>query len=94
MQCRSGCGACCTAPSISSPIPGMPNGKAAGEPCIQLLEDFRCAIFAESSRPTVCSTFQAEQDICGDSRKEAISILSIMENETTPNSSSLTRKHQ
>ncbi|MCC6439509.1 MAG: YkgJ family cysteine cluster protein, partial [Rhodanobacteraceae bacterium] len=26
MSCRSGCGACCIAPSISSPIPGMPNG--------------------------------------------------------------------
>ncbi|ENR9132482.1 TPA: YkgJ family cysteine cluster protein, partial [Shigella flexneri] len=24
MECRPGCGACCTAPSISSPIPGMP----------------------------------------------------------------------
>ncbi|EOS9504771.1 YkgJ family cysteine cluster protein, partial [Shigella flexneri] len=23
MECRPGCGACCTAPSISSPIPGM-----------------------------------------------------------------------
>ncbi|MLT17277.1 YkgJ family cysteine cluster protein, partial [Salmonella enterica subsp. enterica] len=22
MDCRSGCGACCIAPSISSPIPG------------------------------------------------------------------------
>ncbi|HNV09555.1 MAG TPA: YkgJ family cysteine cluster protein, partial [Dokdonella sp.] len=29
MSCRSGCGACCIAPSISSPIPGMPNGKPA-----------------------------------------------------------------
>ena len=28
--CRPGCGACCTAPSISSPIPGMPEGKPAG----------------------------------------------------------------
>ncbi|WP_429347626.1 hypothetical protein [Paraburkholderia sp. Clong3] len=25
--CRPDCGACCIAPSISSPIPGMPNGK-------------------------------------------------------------------
>ncbi|HBO0679766.1 TPA: YkgJ family cysteine cluster protein, partial [Pseudomonas aeruginosa] len=23
MQCRAGCGACCIAPSISSPLPGM-----------------------------------------------------------------------
>ncbi|MES1987412.1 MAG: YkgJ family cysteine cluster protein, partial [Pseudomonadota bacterium] len=26
MECRPDCGACCTAPSINSPIPGMPNG--------------------------------------------------------------------
>jgi hypothetical protein len=25
--CRPGCGACCIAPSITSPIPGMPDGK-------------------------------------------------------------------
>ncbi|MGL4778393.1 MAG: YkgJ family cysteine cluster protein, partial [Aeromonas veronii] len=24
MECRSGCAACCIAPSISSAIPGMP----------------------------------------------------------------------
>ncbi|MGR5456700.1 YkgJ family cysteine cluster protein, partial [Vibrio alfacsensis] len=30
MDCRLGCGACCIAPSISSPIPGMPNGKPSG----------------------------------------------------------------
>lgn len=28
MDCRSGCGACCIAPSISSPIPGMPEWQA------------------------------------------------------------------
>ena len=30
MNRRPGCGACCIAPSISSPIPGMPHGKAVG----------------------------------------------------------------
>ena len=40
IACRTGCGACCIAPSISSPIPGMPDGKPAGVPCVQLwLED-------------------------------------------------------
>ncbi|MCF5019628.1 YkgJ family cysteine cluster protein, partial [Pseudomonas lactis] len=29
MKCREGCGACCIAPSISSPLPGMPQGKPA-----------------------------------------------------------------
>ena len=36
MQCRAGCGACCIAISISSPIPGMPLGKPAGVRCVQL----------------------------------------------------------
>ena len=40
---RSGCGACCIAPSISSLIPGMPQGKPAGVHCVQLTDDNRCA---------------------------------------------------
>ncbi|HVK38365.1 MAG TPA: YkgJ family cysteine cluster protein, partial [Candidatus Kapabacteria bacterium] len=36
MTCRDGCGACCIAPSITSPIPGMPDGKPAGVRCVQL----------------------------------------------------------
>ena len=42
MDCRAGCGACCIAPSISSPIPGMPEGKPAGVRCVQLDEEDRC----------------------------------------------------
>ncbi len=30
---------------ISSPIPGMPNGKPAGVPCVQLDEQLRCKNF-------------------------------------------------
>ncbi|MCV2402910.1 YkgJ family cysteine cluster protein [Marinomonas sp. C2222] len=82
MLCRSHCGACCTAPSISSPIPGMPNGKAAGEPCIKLLQDMSCAIFGSPSRPKVCADFMAETAICGDTREDAIMILDILENDT------------
>jgi Fe-S-cluster containining protein len=47
MECRTGCGACCIAPSISSPIPGMPHGKPAGVRCVQLTNDDRCAIFGK-----------------------------------------------
>jgi Fe-S-cluster containining protein len=39
MECREHCGACCIAPSISSPIPGMPRGKPGGVRCIHLSED-------------------------------------------------------
>lgn len=79
MECRIGCGACCIAPSISSPIPGMPDGKPAGVRCIHLTEDNRCSIFGSPDRPAVCSQFKAEPCVCGNSREEALKILSDME---------------
>ncbi|MEE4465596.1 YkgJ family cysteine cluster protein, partial [Azotobacter chroococcum] len=55
MKCRVGCGACCIAPSISSPLPGMPLGKPAGERCLHLSVDNLCALFDKPERPAVCS---------------------------------------
>jgi uncharacterized protein len=63
--CRPGCGACCIAPSISSPIPGMPNGKPANVRCVQLSEDDRCMIFGDPRRPSVCSSLRASVEMCG-----------------------------
>ncbi|HEX2642113.1 MAG TPA: YkgJ family cysteine cluster protein, partial [Thermoanaerobaculia bacterium] len=51
MDCRAGCGACCIALSISSPIPGMPDGKPAGVRCVQLTADNLCLIFGLPERP-------------------------------------------
>ena len=65
MSCRPGCAACCIAPSISSAIPGMPNGKPAGVPCIQLDEQLRCKIFGQPSRPAVCGQLSASLEMCG-----------------------------
>jgi len=75
MDCRENCGACCIVVSISSPIPGMPDGKPAGVRCIHLLEDYRCALYGNPSRPKVCSYFQAEEEFCGTNREEAMKIL-------------------
>jgi Fe-S-cluster containining protein len=75
MECRENCGACCIAISISSPIPGMPDGKPAGVMCIHLLEDYKCALFGDPSRPNVCSDYQAEELFCGTTREEAMDIL-------------------
>ena len=80
MECRSGCGACCIYPSISSPIPGMPNGKPAGVHCIQLADDLSCKIFNSPNRPKVCGGFKPEKIICGNSAEEAYSILASLEN--------------
>jgi Fe-S-cluster containining protein len=75
MDCRSDCGACCIAVSISSPIPGMPGGKPAGVRCLHLLDDYRCALYYSPERPVVCGDFKAEPDFCGKSREEALQIL-------------------
>lgn len=72
MDCRLGCGACCIAPSISSPIPGMPKGKPAGVRCVQLDEKNLCKLFGLEQRPTVCSAFQAELLFCGTDNQQAM----------------------
>lgn len=79
MECRTNCGACCIIISISSSIPGMPQGKPAGVRCIHLTNDMRCSIFGKPERPEVCGKFQAEELICGKSRDEAIEIIAKLE---------------
>ncbi|MGM0630822.1 MAG: YkgJ family cysteine cluster protein [Pseudomonadota bacterium] len=82
MKCRIGCGACCIAPSISSPIPGMPNGKPAGVRCVQLDDDNLCRLFGKPERPAVCGEFSADKEICGESREQAIILLTLLEEDT------------
>ncbi|AZL69759.1 MULTISPECIES: YkgJ family cysteine cluster protein [Pseudomonas] len=82
MKCREGCGACCIAPSISSAIPGMPQGKPAGERCLHLSIDNLCALFGKPERPKVCGGFKAEVDVCGNDRDEAIRIIGWLEQMT------------
>ncbi|HOB85563.1 MAG TPA: YkgJ family cysteine cluster protein [Bacteroidales bacterium] len=79
MDCRSGCGACCIEISISSPIPGMTDGKPAGVRCIHLTGDFKCALWGNPYRPKVCSDYKAEVQFCGNSREEAVWILRLLE---------------
>ncbi|HEU4601911.1 MAG TPA: YkgJ family cysteine cluster protein [Steroidobacteraceae bacterium] len=85
MNCREHCGACCIAPSITSAIPGMPNGKPAGVPCVQLDEQMRCRLFGRPERPAVCSSLQPHQDMCGGTREEALLRLDWLEAHTAPN---------
>jgi len=82
MECRKKCGACCIAPSISSPIPGMPEGKPANVRCIQLNENFECKIFNQQDRPQVCADFLPNEDICGSNQSEALKTLGFLEVET------------
>jgi len=82
--CRPGCGACCIAPSISSPIPGMPDGKPAGVRCVQLDQNMRCRIFGQPGRPQVCGSLQPGADMCGTTREHALHWIADLEQATAP----------
>ncbi len=84
MACRAGCGACCIAPSINTPLPGMPQGKPAGIACVNLDEDMRCRLFGDPARPAFCASLKPCVTMCGDSRSEAMSILAALEVVTAP----------
>lgn len=84
MECRSGCGACCIAPSISRPFHDMPRGKPAGVSCVHLDREMRCKLFGDPRRPALCDAFAAEPSICGNSREEALHNIRVLELESTP----------
>lgn len=84
MECRINCGACCIAPSISSSIPGMPNGKPAGVRCVQLTLDNKCKLFGKPERPHVCIGLKPSYEMCGESFDAAHSFLTFLEKATKP----------
>ncbi|MCC6802635.1 MAG: YkgJ family cysteine cluster protein [Anaerolineae bacterium] len=84
MECRVGCGACCIALSISSPIPGMPEGKPAGVRCVQLTDDNRCKLFGMPERPAVCVRLRPEPEMCGETAEHALAYLIRLEEITRP----------
>jgi hypothetical protein len=84
MECRPGCAACCIAPSISSPLPGMPAGKPAGVRCDHLADDDRCNLFGTAERPLVCGSLQPSEEMCGTNAAEALERLAYWECATNP----------
>ncbi|MBL8749244.1 MAG: YkgJ family cysteine cluster protein [Planctomycetes bacterium] len=83
-SCRIGCGACCIAPSINTAFFGMPSGKRAGERCVHLDGDNRCALFGEPQRPQFCVDLRPEPSMCGATNDEAFAILERLEHATKP----------
>jgi hypothetical protein len=84
MECRTGCAACCIAPSIVQAIPNMPEGKAAGERCANLdPETLACKIWETDDYPELCRAFQPDPAFCGSNRSEALQILNFVEAETS-----------
>ena len=62
----------------------MPQGKPAGVRCVQLLLDYRCAIFGQPERPAVCVSLRPDESMCGANRDDAMRIISTLEIATNP----------
>jgi len=60
----------------------MPHGKPAGIPCVQLLPDFRCALFGRPERPAVCTSLRPTDEMCGGDRESALHYLTALERAT------------
>lgn len=82
LECRESCGACCIAPSITAPIPGMPNGKPAGVRCIHLSPDNACELFNRPDRPEFCVKLKPNIEMCGSDRTHALTYLADLEQST------------
>lgn len=84
MICRPACAACCIAPSIATPMPGHPAGKAAGVACANLDADLRCRLWQQPARPACCAGLQASAEMCGADRDAALAWLGELERLTAP----------
>ena len=62
----------------------MPHGKPAGIPCVQLLPDYRCALFGKPERPAFCDSLRPTEEMCASNRKEAMAHLTGLELATRP----------
>jgi uncharacterized protein len=62
----------------------MPHGKKAGERCVQLLPDLRCALFGKPERPAFCASLRPTEEMCGTSAAEAFAGLTALELATRP----------
>jgi len=63
----------------------MPDGKPAGVMCVNLDgETHLCRIWNTPEYPEVCRGLQAEPEMCGSSREEAIAYLDELERLTRP----------
>lgn len=60
----------------------MPQGKAAGMRCVNLCDDNTCRVYEQ--RPPVCQNFTPGPETCGNTFKEAMVLLGILEAMTAP----------
>jgi len=62
----------------------MPHGKPAGVRCAQLTEDDRCRLFGSPDRPAVCASLRPSAEMCGETAREALVRLTLLERRTSP----------
>lgn len=82
MECRPGCAACCVVITISSPVPGFPDGKPAGVACKALTPEKTCTLWGSDEYPEVCRNFRATEEYCGNTDDDAYERLAHLETET------------
>ena len=46
---------------------------------MQLLPDYRCALFGKPERPAVCASLRPNEEMCGADRDAALDFLSKLE---------------
>jgi uncharacterized protein len=61
----------------------MPNGKPAGVRCIQLNALNQCMIFGKPERPAVCESLQPSEEMCGETRDDALHYLTRLDRLTS-----------
>jgi hypothetical protein len=61
----------------------MPDGKKAGQRCIQLNTDNLCKLFGLPERPALCDRFKADIEVCGNSNQQALENLIYLEQVTS-----------
>jgi uncharacterized protein len=58
--------------------------KLAGQACLHLMADQRCAIFGHPDRPAVCASLMPSAEMCGENRQQAMFWLTALERQTSP----------
>jgi hypothetical protein len=57
----------------------MNKSKPARIPCVQLLDDYRCALFGKPERPAFCASLRPTEEMCGANRGAALAFLTRLE---------------
>lgn len=61
----------------------MPNGKPAGQRCVNLTADNLCRLFGRPERPAFCTGWRPTAEICGRGFHEAMRNITILEERTS-----------